>query len=260
MSCLKTLLGDYSLTQLANVPTHKCGYILDWVMVHTESCRLSFEGVRDCPDLLNHKAVVCTLAVAKPSRRRRLVTSRNIRAICPSDFQSDLRALVEATSQQCSDSDHVHLVDVYNDVLCRLLDRHAPSVTRGVRGRPSAPWMTEEIRETRWRRRQVERRWRETRHRVHMEIYAKERAAVRACVQETKRRFFCEKIVFSSSCKQLFAVSDKLLDKSRTTPLPSDIPRSDLLDRFCNFFFCDKIKRIRDDLDSPLVTHQPWLF
>ena len=54
-------------------------------------------------------------------------------------------------------------------------------------------------------------------------------------------------------------MSDKLLDKSRTTPLPSDIPRSDLPDRFCDFFFCDKIKRIRDDLDSPLVTHQPWL-
>ena len=97
--------------------------------------------------LLNHKAVVCTLAVAKPSRRRRLVTSRNIKAICPSDFQCDVRALVEAASHQCSDSDLVHLVDVCNDGLCRLLDRHAPSVTRGVRGRPSAPWTTEEIRE-----------------------------------------------------------------------------------------------------------------
>ena len=44
-------------------------------------------------------------------------------------------------------------------------------------------------------------------------------------------------------------MSDELLSRSRTTPLPSDIPRCDLLDRFCDFF-CDKIKRIREDLDS----------
>ena len=149
VSRLKTLLSDHNLTQLVNVPTHKCGHILDWVVVHTESSCLSFEGVRDCPDLSDHKAVVCTLAVAKPSPRRRLVTSRNIRAICPSDFQCDMRAY----------SDFMHLVDVYNDGLRRLLDRHAPSVTRRERDRPSAPWMTEEIREARRRRRQAERRW-----------------------------------------------------------------------------------------------------
>ena len=139
VSRLKTLLSDHSLTQLVKVPTHKCGHILDWVVVHTESSCLSFEGVRDCPDLSDHKAVVCKLAVAKPSPRRRLVTSRNIKAICPSDFQCDVRALVEAASQQCSDSDFVHLVDVYNDGLRCLLDRHAPSVTRRERNSPSAP-------------------------------------------------------------------------------------------------------------------------
>ena len=60
VSHLKTLLSDHSLTQLVNVPTHKCGHILDWVVVHTESTCLSFEGVRDCPSLSDHKAVFCT--------------------------------------------------------------------------------------------------------------------------------------------------------------------------------------------------------
>ena len=39
------------------------------------------------------------------------------------------------------------------------------------------------------------------------------------------------------------------LGKSSSAPLPSDIPRSDLPDRFCDFF-SDKIDRICDDLDS----------
>ena len=80
-----------------------------------------------------------------------------------------------------------------------------------------------------------------------MDIYAKERAAVKACVQTAKRRFYCEKIDSSSSCRQPFAVSSELLGKSSTAPLLSDIPgpRSDLPDRFCNFF-SDKIDRILD--------------
>ena len=44
-------------------------------------------------------------------------------------------------------------------------------------------------------------------------------------------------------------MSDELLSKSRTTPLPSDLSRSVLPDRFGDFFF-NKIKRIREDLDS----------
>ena len=205
-------------------------------MVHTENSCFCFDSVQDYPDLSDHKAVVCTLAVTKPSPRRRLVTSRNIKAICLSDFQSDVRAWVEAASQQFSDLDLASLVDVYNDGLRRVLDRHAPSITRCVRDRPSAPWMTEEIREARRRRRLAERRWRATRLTVHREIYAKERAVVKACVQEAKRRFYCEKIDSSSSCRQLFAVSSELLGKSSTAPLPSYIPRSDLPDRFCDFF------------------------
>ena len=108
--------------------------------------------------------------------------------------------------------------------------------------------MTEEIREARRRRRQAERRWRETRLTVHREIYAKKRAAARAHVQAAKRRFFCEKMGSSSSCRQLSAVSDELLSRSRATPLPSNIPRCDLPDRFCDSF-CDKTKRIREDLE-----------
>ena len=249
VSRLRTMLSDHNLTQLVNVPTHKRGRILDWVVVRTENSCFCFDSVQDYPDLSDHKAVVCTLAVTKPSPSRRLVTSRNIKAICLSDFQSDVRAWVEAASHQCSDLDLASLVDVYTDGLRRVLDRHAPSVTRRVRDRPSAPWMTEEIREARRRRRLAERRWRATRLTVHREIYAKERAVVKACVQEAKRRFYCEKIDSSSSCRQLFAVSSELSGKSSTAPLPSDIPRSDLPDRFC-YFFSDKIDRIRDDLDS----------
>ena len=123
VSRLRTMLSDHNLTQLVNVPTHKRGRILDWVVVRTENSCFCFDSVQDYPDLSDHKAVVCTLAVTRPSPCRRLVTSRNIKAICLSDFQSDVRAWVEAARQQCSDLDLVSLVDVYNDGLRRVIDR-----------------------------------------------------------------------------------------------------------------------------------------
>ena len=173
--------------------------------------------------------------------------------ICLSDFQSNVRTWVEAASQQCSDFSLEGLG------LRQVLDRHALSVTRRVRDRPSAPWMTEEIREARRRRRLAERRWRATRLTVHREIYAKERAVVKACVQEAKRRFYCEKIDSSSSCSQLSAVSSELLGKSSTAPLPSDIPRSDLPDRFCDLF-SDKIDVSVTTWTRAHVSHRPLPF
>ena len=57
--------------------------------------------------------------------------------------------------------------------------------------------------------------------------------------------------------KQLFAVSDELLGKAKTTPLPSNIPIADLPQRFCDFFVT-KMKQIREDLDS--CTNDPPSF
>ena len=66
VSRLRTMLSDHNLTQLVNVPIHKRGRILDWVVVRTENSCFCFDSVQDYPDLSDHKAVVCTLAVRNP--------------------------------------------------------------------------------------------------------------------------------------------------------------------------------------------------
>lgn len=73
------------------------------------------------------------------------VTSRNIRATGPSDFQSHLR-LRSRPLVNSAHSDLVNLVDVYSDGIGRPLDRRATSqsVIRQVRDRSSAPRMTED--------------------------------------------------------------------------------------------------------------------
>lgn len=243
---LKTALADHGLTQLVGVPTHRCGHILDWAVVRSEGSLLSLDDVIDCPGLSDHKAIACTLALTRPPPSTRLVTSRNIKAVRLPDFHADVKRFADSID---ADADCDGLVGRYNEELLRILDQHAPQVTRRVRDRPSAPWMSDDVREARRKRRRAERRWRRTRLTVHRDIFVKERAAVRACIQSAKEQFYCGKIDTSSSCRVLFSMSNQLLGRKRGTPLPSDVPRDELPQRFSDFFL-NKIKSIRDDLDS----------
>ena len=151
---------------------------------------MSLKRVGDCAGLSDHYVVVRRLAVTNPPPSTRLVASRNIRAVCSSDLQANLKAMVDSAGEQRSHLDLENLVDVYNDGLRQVLGRHASSVTR--RDRPSAPRMSEKVRTARRQWRRAERRWRKTLLRVHREIFVKERAAVRSCVQAAKRQFYCD--------------------------------------------------------------------
>ena len=246
---LKTMLSDFGLSQLVSVPTHHRGHTLDWVVVRSEESLVSLERLQDYAGFSDPYVLVCRLAITKLPPPTRLVTSRNIRAVSSSGFQADVKVLVDSTGEQRSDLDLEDLVDVYNDGLRQVVDRHAPSVTRSVRDRPSAPWMSEEVRAARRQRRRAERRWRNTRPTVHREIFVKERAPVRSCVQAAKRQFYCDRIDSICSSRQLLWVSNELLGKSPSAPLSSDVPRSELPQRFCDFF-SSKISNLRNDLDS----------
>ena len=172
---------------------------MDWVVVRTDGSLLSVDGVRDYAGLSDHYGVICSLSVARPPVRTRLVTSRNIRALCQTDFVSDVKEFAQSERCQSPGASLEGFVDVYDGELRQILDRHAPSATRRVRDRPSAPWLSEDLREARRRRRRAERRWRKTHLTVHREIFVKERDTVRACIQTAKRQHFSERIASVSS-------------------------------------------------------------
>ena len=91
---LKTMLSDFGLSHLVSVPSHRRGHTLDWVVARSEESLVSLEGVQDYADLSDHYVVVCRLTVTKPPPPIRLLTSRNIRAVCSPRFQADVKALV----------------------------------------------------------------------------------------------------------------------------------------------------------------------
>ena len=160
------------------------------------------------------------------------------------DFQADIKSFAETAGDQCADPG---LLDVSDTGLRQVLDRHAPLTTRRVSNRPSAPWKTDGIKSAKRELRRAERQWRDTRLTMHREIYTKQRGVVKTLVRAARKLHFSARIENCSNTKQLFSVSSGLLGKPKTTPLPSDIPRSALQDRFC-MFFSQKIQNIRQDL------------
>ena len=72
---------------------------------------------------------------------------------------------------------------------------------------------------------------------------------MKTLVRAARKLHFNVRIENCSSTKQLFSVSRRPPGKSKTTPPPSDIPRSALPDRFC-MFFSQKIHNIWQDLDA----------
>nr|KAG5695585.1 hypothetical protein BaRGS_034007 [Batillaria attramentaria] len=135
-------------------------------------------------------------------------------------------------SGQSSALDPDRLADSYNTGLRKVLDRHAPSVTRRVRDRPSSPWLSGDVRDARRKRRAAERRWRKSGLTIHRQMFVHQRSAVVAVIEQAKRQYYDDKINSTSSSKQLFAAFSELQGKSRTTPLPTSIPRRDLPQKF----------------------------
>ena len=96
--------------------------------------------------LADHKAVVCQLPVEHPERPKRSVTSRNLKKIDLQNFQTDVCSFAAATDSKCYQSS---AVEDYDSGLGNILDQHAPLTARHVTDRPSAPWMTAELKEAR---------------------------------------------------------------------------------------------------------------
>ena len=249
-SALNVVLDNLSLHQLVNVPTHRRGHTLDWLITNRATDVLDLTVV----DMLlsDHFVISFDLLLRKPVREKRKIISGNIRAIDIHDFRTDVHNLLGSATQ----SDSTDPQGVHNTCLRQLLDRHAPLVTRTVTDRTSAPWMTLEIKQAKEQQRLAERKWRKSGLAVHRKIYVKQRNLVSDMISKAKKDYLCDKIVNCCSSRELFHLSSQMMGKFGDTLLLSNISPESLLDKF-NEFCVHKIDEIRRsfDPDRPVPTN-----
>ena len=179
------MLHNLSLQQLANVPTHRRGHTLDWlitnrVVVAEELCVVD-------KLISDHFVISLALRFRKPGKTTKEVRSRNVRALNTDNFKTDVLSAFPAVSGAAD------AVSAFNACLRELLDKHAPLVTRRLTDRMSAPWMTQEIKQAKQQRPYDERQWHKTSLEIHRQIYAHCRSVVNQQIRNAKKQFLCEK-------------------------------------------------------------------
>ena len=133
------------------------------------------------------------------------------------------------------------------------LDRHAPLRARRVTDRPSAPWMTAEIKSLKSEKRRAERRWRKSGLPDHKLLFKTLVSKLNFLICKSKKLYYESKIIAATTSKQLFTFVSDMYGKGNVTVLPSNIPLSELPEKFNNFFI-SKISKIRSALDNCTVS------
>ena len=146
-------ISIYNFVQVINKPTHRCGYIIYWVIVRPNDDIHKKYAVTDSFESDHY----CTksyfnISVSRPSTLHRTV--RNSDNIDRPSFIAELSSVSEFSS--------VEKANQFCDFLRTALDKHAPPSLRKVITPNSSPWfesISDELFIAKRERRQAERKW-----------------------------------------------------------------------------------------------------
>ena len=236
-----SLYESFDLLQHVSGKTHEGGNTLDLLLTRSSGCGVNDVRVED-KDLSDHYAVYFSLDIARPPRPTKTISTRNFKKIDIQAFKNDI-----TNSELCTitSSDPDELVNIYDDVVTKLLDKHAPLRTRSMAVRSVAPWHTDTVNDCRKKVRKAEKKWKKTRLTVHKEIYRDLKTKLTNTIKAAKKSHVQDKIKDAEqSQKALFQCMDDLLYKSKASALPTNVPSEELPDKFCNYF-TEKVENIQ---------------
>ena len=225
------------------VPTHIDGHILDLFLSRSSDPQI-FSNLNVIDGLSDHHIITCKLNLKKPPAARKSITARNLSAIVVETFCSDITKsdLLDSISNQQVN----HQAREYTDILSSILDSHAPSKTRIIKLRPDTSWYNVDIRNSKRKRRKLEKKWRKSQLEIDRQIYCQQKQKVIALIKHAKRNHYSDLFTaHAKNQKQLFQLADKLLHRNQVSPLPESTSDKSLANRFSTFF-TEKIRKIRD--------------
>ena len=245
------ILQSNGLQQHVHEPTHCFGHTLDVIMSRDNDTLVSNVQVKDiglCDDngtLINdHYAIICDLTKLKSCQvQQKSVSYRKFKDINLERFKEDIQRSSVLSNVSGSANE---LMDRYVSGIKILLEVHAPLIQRTITPRQNAPWYTEEIRNSKRKRRSLERRWRHSKSDVDKVQYRNQCAILAKQLSDTKAAYYSTKIHdCAGNPKLLHKLTDKLIVGQHQHQLPSSDDDVHLANKFSHFFD-DKINVIRN--------------
>ena len=186
------------------------------------------------------------VSVSKPSTLYRTV--RNIANIDRPSFIAELSSVSEFSS--------VEIASQFYDFLRTVLNKHAPPSLRKVLTQNSSPWfesMKYELFIAKRKRRQAERKRRNTKLTIFKYLYRHAKHKVSKLVHTAKCKFYTERIALASFSKELHQIVNALSNRHPPNILPTIYPSADLPSIFIKHF-TNKIKKLKPNIASEHVT------
>lgn len=250
----RELLDNYNLKQYVPlVPTHDLGGTLDLVItteeIHTEMGPINvIESGTSSDHYLVYFDVNLELALWKEEEPKS-VSYRKFNTIDLGSFKKDI---LESTLSERETWDSYALDDtvtLYNSVLTELMDKHCPIIERKIK-KNNTPWIDEELRILRRKRRAAERAWRKDKGKRKDYIELRNKFTD----QEKEKRCTYNKMSLKASSgdtKTLYKKVNRLLG-NEAQDLPSYQDPAKLSEDFKDFF-AEKVNSIRSHIEEELV-------
>ena len=228
------------------------GHIIDWVVDRSDADIHKTYTVTD--SFVSHhycNKSYFNVSVSMPSSLCRTV--RNMANIGRPPFIDELSSASEFSS--------VEWASQYSHPSSTVLDKHAPPSLRKAMTHNSSPWF-QSIRDklliAKIKRRQAERKWRNTKLTIFKDLYRQVKHKVSKLVHTAKCKFYTEGIALASCSMELRQVVNTFSNWHPPRILPTIYPSADLPSIFIKHF-ANKVEKLRatiasEHLTSTLVT------
>ena len=242
------VIASYGLYQHVNGATHKAGHTLDVVIsshqiIVKNEVAIKSEVIADFPTCDHYPMhfVLSNEMMIKDGKKE--ITFRNLKNIDMSLFKSDISTSLSDQKWMHSFSESIML---FNDGCQKVLNKHAPVITKEIRELETAPWFDSEYKQLRIKRRKAEKQWRKNYSSIEKVVYDDLRNQCITLAKCKEAQYYRSKFEkYNHSQKSLFQFADNFLDRSSVLTLPPAYENiQSVVDDF-NMYFSKKIDDIR---------------
>ena len=240
---MNTILNELNLHQNITEATHNSGNMLDLLITRRGETEIEAIEVMDV-DISDHYMITCKIKSRKPTVQRKVIQYRQLNKIDGKKYRMDIESSLITRDKQNVNQ----LVQRYNGVLSRILNEHAPVISKEIVLRHECKWYSDDLLKSKRERRRLERKWKLTRNEEDKIAYKQQIKVANREIIKAKSNYFCSKI---NEChndqRTLYSLINEITNNKRVRLLPTNGSSIDICNRFSKYFV-QKIDNIRDML------------
>ena len=216
----------FGIVQNVNEATHIKGHTVDFIL-HRSCDKLKVNNVQVRDLISDHHLVSCELSIDTPVTAKRTIVYRNLKSIDTESFRKDILEL--DLSKNYMDLQLEPLAESYDDQLRRLLDKHAPVISRTTAARKREPWMNSEVFQALRDKRRAERLFKKTKSTESRLDFSAKRNTFNRILSESKSSYLSKTIEKNAyDSKKLYQALNKVMHKSKPNPMPPNSSAKEL--------------------------------